>query len=422
MERIVLDNGLRLLLLPETESRIFTLDVWVDAGSRFETGYHSGISHLAEHMVFKGTETRSSLDISLAMDDIGGLINAYTGQEHTRYYVKTLGEYATQALELLTDMLLHAAIPARELELERQVVLEEIAMYEDSPEDMAHDNLAELVWQGHPLGTPISGTRESVSAIDREELLGFLRNRYTPDRMLLVCAGDFDRETVLRTVEQAFSIRPVSTETEPLTPPMFQTGIVRRQKENEQVCLELGFPGLSSTAPQRYTLTLLTALLGDGESSRLYQRLREELGLVYGVYAVHYGSKDAGLYTISVSTSAENQLVVLKEIGGVLTTLLTDGVPAEELNRVKKKVKTAFVMSLETVAARAAREGRSEHLSARSVSVEEVLAAWERVTEEDILCLAWQIFGGAAALSAVGPVEEESAYRAVLQTFPGGND
>lgn len=418
MERIVLDNGLRLLLLPEKDSRIVTLDAWVDAGSRFETGYRSGISHLAEHMVFKGTETRSSLDISLAMDDIGGLINAYTGQEHTRYYVKTLGEYAPQALELLLDMLLHAAVPARELELERQVVLEEIAMYEDSPEDVAHDTLAESVWQGHPLGAPISGTRESVGAIDREELLRFFRNRYTPDRMLLVCAGDFDRDTIVSMVEQAFADRPVSTEAESLSPPSFRASIVRRRKENEQVCLELGFPGLSSTAPQRYTLTLLTALLGDGESSRLYQRLREELGLVYGVYAVHYGSKDCGLYTISVSTSAENQQVVLEEIGGVLTALLTDGVSAEELTRVKKKVKTAFVMSLETVAARAAREGRSEHLSARSVSVEEVLAAWERVTAEDILRLARQIFGGVPALSAVGPVAEEAVYRAALETFP----
>lgn len=422
MERIVLDNGLRLLLLPEGGSRVFTLDVWVDAGSRYESGYHSGISHLAEHMVFKGTHSRSSLDISLAMDDLGGVINAYTGQEHTRYYVKTLGEYAGQALELLSDMLLHAAIPARELELERQVVLEEIAMYEDSPEDVAHDSLAELVWQGHPLGAPISGTPASVSEIDREELLRFLRNRYTPDRVLLVCAGDFDREAILQAVRRDFGDRPAGTEQEEQTAPLFCPGIVRRQKDNEQVCLELGFPGLSSTAEERFTLTLLTALLGDGESSRLYQRLREKLGLVYGVYAVHYASKDGGLYTISVSTSPENQLTVLEEIGGVLTRLLAQGITAQELERVKKKVKTGFVMSLETVAARAAREGRSEHLLGRSVPVEEVLSAWERVTAEELLALARRLFGGVPALSAVGPVAEESAYREILQTFPGGND
>lgn len=422
MERIVLDNGLRLLLLPESGSRVFTLDVWVDAGSRYESGYHSGISHLAEHMVFKGTEKRSSLDISLAMDDIGGVINAYTGQEHTRYYVKTLGEYAPQALELLTDMLLHATIPTRELELERQVVLEEIAMYEDSPEDVAHDSLAEMVWQGHPLGASISGTPASVSEIDREELLRFLHNRYTPDRMLLVCAGDFCREEILAAVERDFGSRPAGTEREEQAAPVFHPGILRRQKDNEQVCLELGFPGLSATTEERFTLGLLTALLGDGESSRLYQRLREELGLVYGVYAVHYASKDGGLYTISVSTSPENQLTVLEEIGGVLTRLLTQGVTAQELDRVKKKVKTGFIMSLETVAARAAREGRSEYLRERSLSVDEVLTAWGQVTAEDILRVAQRLFGGAVALSAVGPVAEESAYRAVLQSFPGGND
>ena len=194
MERIVLDNGLRLLMLPQPDARVFTLDVWVGAGSRYEQGFHGGISHLTEHMLFKGTETRSSRDISLAMDDIGGVINAYTGQEHTRYYIKTLREFVGQALELLADMLLCSAIPQRELELERQVVLEEIAMYEDSPEDTAHDGLTEMVWQGGMLGAPISGTRESVMAIDREELLRFLRERYTPDNMLVALLASIFRK------------------------------------------------------------------------------------------------------------------------------------------------------------------------------------------------------------------------------------
>ncbi|MBQ8684158.1 MAG: insulinase family protein [Clostridia bacterium] len=419
MEKIVLENGLRLLLLPQSEARVFTLDVWVGAGSRYEAGFHGGISHLAEHMLFKGTETRTSRDISLAMDDIGGVINAYTGQEHTRYYIKTLREFAGQALELLADMLLHSAIPQKELELERMVVLEEIAMYEDSPEDTAHDGLTEMVWQGGALGAPISGTRESVLAIDREELLRFLHERYTPDNMLVVCAGGFDEAAVRAAVEATFGHRPTGTGHPVDDTPVFVPGILRREKPYEQVSLELGFPGLPVDASERFTLSLLTALLGDGESSRLYQRLREELGLVYGVFTTHYASRDVGMYTISASTSPDNQLTVLQEIGEVLTHFLTEEITAEELRRTKTRVKTSFLMSLETVAALAAREGRSEWVLGRSVPVEDVLAAWEAVTAEDILVLARRLFAGPVALAAVGPAAEEAVLRQVLATFPG---
>ena len=419
MERIVLENGLRLLLLPQPESHVFTLDVWVGAGSRYEQGFHAGISHLTEHMLFKGTATRTSRDISLAMDDIGGVINAYTGQEHTRYYVKTLREFAGQAVELLADMLLHAAMPARELELERQVVLEEIAMYEDSPEDVAHDSLTELVWQGGSLGAVISGTRESVLATDREELLRFLGSRYTPDNMLVVCAGGFDVPAIREAVEGAFGGRPRGDGHPTDDTPVFTPGILRREKPCEQVSLELAFPGLAADAPERFTLSLLTALLGDGESSRLYQRLREELGLVYGVYTTHYASREVGMYTISASTSPENQLRVLEEIGGVLTRFLAEELTPEELRRTKTRVKTGFLMSLETVAAHAAREGRSEWVLGRSVPVEEVLATWEAVTAEDILALARRLFGGPVALAAVGPAAEETDYRRMLATYPG---
>ena len=418
MERIVLDNGLRLLLLPRPDSRVFTLDVWVGAGSRYEQGFPAGISHLTEHMLFKGTETRTSRDISLAMDDIGGVINAYTGQEHTRYYVKTLSEFAEQAVELLADMLLHAAIPERELELERQVVLEEIAMYEDSPEDTAHDGLTELVWQGGSLGANISGTRESVLATGREDLLRFLGRRYTPDNMLVVCAGGFDMPAIRRAVEATFGERSRGKGHPTDDTPTFVPGIFRRVKPYEQVSLELAFPGLAVDAPERFALSLLTALLGDGESSRLYQRLREELGLVYGVYTTHYASRDVGMYTISASTSPDNQVQVLEEIGGVLTRFVAEAVTPEELARTKTRVKTGFLMSLETVAAHAAREGRSEWVLGRSVPVEEVLAAWEAVTAEDILALARRLFCGATALAAVGPAAEEPVLQQTLTAYP----
>lgn len=419
MERIVLNNGLRLLLLPQPEARVFTLDVWVGAGSRYEAGFHGGISHLTEHMLFKGTATRTSRDISLAVDDIGGVINAYTGQEHTRYYIKTLGEFAVQALTLLADMLQGATIPQRELELEKQVVLEEIAMYEDSPEDVAHDGLTEMVWQGSALGASISGTRESVIAIDREEVLRFLAQQYTPDNMLVVCAGGFDVAAVRAAVEATFGSRPAGDGHPTDETPTFVSGILRRVKPHEQVCLEVGFPGLPVDAPERFTLTLMTALLGDGESSRLYQRLREELGLVYGVFTTHYACQGTGIYTIAASTSPDNQLTVLSEIGAVLTRFLTEEITPEELRRTKTRVKTGFLMSLETVAAYAAREGRCEWVLGYNIPVEQVLAAWDAVTPKDIIALARRPFSGPVALAAVGPAAEEAELRRVLDTYPG---
>lgn len=420
MERIVFDNGFRLLLLHQADCPVCTLDVWVGVGSRYEQGYHGGISHLAEHMVFKSTHSRSSLEISLAMDDIGGAINAYTGQEHTRYYVKTLGEYSEQALELLADLLLHPAVPSRELELEREVVLEEIAMYEDSPEDLTHDLLVGQVWQKHPMGDLVSGTRESVSAIEREELLRFYGEHYVPNRMVMVCAGDFDRDSMLSAVERLFGSLPAGEALPSQPSPWFCQGFALHPKDNEQVCMELGFPGLSSLDEERHALSLFTCLLGDGESSRLFQRLREQLGLVYSVYAVNYAAIDGGVYTISVATTPDKQLMVLKEIGGVLTCLLQDGITDEELARAKKKVKTGLLMSLETVAARAAREGRSEQLRGCSVPVEEVLSAWERVTKEDVLAVARRVLKQPCALAAVGPLLSEDTYRQVLAEFPGG--
>lgn len=419
MQRLILDNGMRVLLLPQEDTRVFTLDVWVQAGSRYENGYHGGISHLMEHMLFKGTERRTSRDISLAMDAVGGVMNAYTGQEATRYYIQTLGEYADAALDLLSDMLLHTTIPERELALERQVVLEEIAMYEDSAEDTAHDSLTEAVWKGSGLGAPISGTRESVLAIDREELLRFLRDKYTPDRMVMVCAGSFDPVAVEKQIRQDFGSCPTGTRPDIPDSPLFIPSIVSQKKAYEQVSLELGFPGLPSDSPERYALSLLTAVVGDGESSRLYQRLREELGLTYGIYAVHYACLGAGMYTVSASVSPKNQMQALEEIGKVLTQLVEEGITEEELVRAKARAKAALIMSQETVAARAAREGRSERLFGRSVKVQEVLEAWERITCADVLRLARQIFVNTPALSVVGPVEEEEAYRPVLEAaFP----
>lgn len=420
MQRIRLDNGLRLLLLPEPTARVFTLDVWVTAGSRYEAGYPGGISHLAEHMLFKGTARRTARQISEEADNMGGVLNAYTGQEYTRYYMQTLSDCAFEAVDLLTDMLQHAAVPEKELEAERRVVLEEIAMYEDSADDLAHDSLVEFVWQGNSLGAPISGTRQSVSAIGRDALLRFLQENYTPDRLTVVCAGGFDGAAMEARLRQLWDGIPAGSDLPAAQPPAFQAGVTCRRKDFEQISFELAFPGLPSGDEGRFALSLLNAVVGGGESSRLYQRLREELGLTYGIFSVNYDSRGAGLYTVCASVSPENQRQALREIGQVLARLLRDGVTEEELRRTKAHVKTAFLMGLETVAARAARAGRGEVILGRQTTVDEVLARWDALTAADLHRVALRLFSSPPALAAVGPVETEATYACWLQEDFGG--
>ena len=415
MQRIELNNGLRLLLLPEAAARVFTLDVWLSVGSRYEEGFPAGIAHLAEHMLFKGTERRTSRQISEEMDNMGGVMNAYTGQEYTRYYIQTLGEYAFQAVDLLTDMLLHASIPEKELESERRVVLEEIAMYEDSAEDLAHDSLVEHVWQGDPLGTPISGTPQSVSDIDRATLRRFLQENYTADRITVVCAGDFDPAAMEELLRRELDDLPVGRGLKMGEPPVFHDGVVCRRKDFEQVSLELGFRGLSTGAPDRFALSLLTSIVGGGESSRLYQRLREELGLTYGIFAANYDNHGAGIYAICASVSPENQRQALLEIGCELRRLTEEGISEEELRRTKAHAKIALLMSQETVAARAARVGRGEVVLGKQTSVDEVLARWDSLCAADLQALARRIFGATPALAAVGPVATREEYALWLQ-------
>ncbi|MBQ5840620.1 MAG: insulinase family protein [Clostridia bacterium] len=420
MQRIELDNGLRLLLLPEAAARVFTLDVWLSVGSRYEEGYPAGIAHLTEHMLFKGTARRTSRQISEEIDNMGGVMNAYTGQEYTRYYIQTLGEYAPQAVDLLTDMLLHAAIPEKELEAERRVVLEEIAMYEDSAEDLAHDSLVEHVWQGDPLGTPISGTPQSVMAIDGITLHRFLQENYTADRMTVVCAGDFDPVAMEALLRRALGGLSKGRGLQTGAPPVFHHGVVCRRKDFEQVSLELGFRGLPTGDADRFALSLLTAIVGGGESSRLYQRLREELGLTYGIFAANYDNHGAGLYAVCASVSPENQQQALLEIGREIRRLVEEGVSEEELRRTKAHAKISLLMSQETVAARAARVGRGEVVMGRQTSVDEVLARWDSLQAADLQALARRLFGNVPALAAVGPVATREEYAQWLQEAFGG--
>ena len=304
LEKLTLDNGLRVLLLPVEGALSASVGVWVEAGARYEPADKQGISHFVEHMAFKGTHTRTARQISEEMDLLGGGMNAYTTKEYTRFYAQTLAENARPAMELLADMLLHSRMAAEDVEVERGVILEEMAMYEDAGEDVAHEALCGAVWPRSPLGRPICGTRKTVESIQPGDLLRYVAEEYAPGRMVAVAAGGYNREEMLACIDSTLGGLKPGAPRPTADAPAFTPGVVLRKKKFEQVSLELAVPGLpfgEEEKSQRYALMLFNFIAGGGASSRLFLRLREELGLAYSIYSTHYASKGAGLFTVSAA-------------------------------------------------------------------------------------------------------------------------
>lgn len=418
LEKLRLDNGLRVLLLPVEGALSASVGVWIEAGSRYEAAAKQGISHFVEHMTFKGTTARTARQISEEMDLLGGGMNAYTTKEYTRFYAQTLAENARPAMELLTDMLLHSRMAAEDVELERGVILEEMAMYEDAGEDLAHEALCGAIWPDSPLGRPICGTRETVSAITPQDLLQYVAEEYTPGRMVAVAAGGYNREDMLDCLQSTLGRLKPGAPCPAADTPAFTPGVVLRKKKFEQVSLELAVPGIPSGAEDgdlRYALLLFNFIAGGGASSRLFLRLREELGLAYSVYSTHYASKGAGLFTVSAAVSPKQQFRVLGEIRDILAGL-AQGIGEEEFLRARAQIKSSFILGLETVAARATYVGRNELLEGRSIRETEVLSALDRLEPRDIERLAARLLQNASwALSAAGKVESKEMYLPFIQ-------
>ncbi len=420
MEKLVLDNGLRALLLAQPGARVASVSVWVEAGSRYEPAAAQGISHFVEHMLFKGTESRSARALSEEMDRLGGSLNAYTAQECTRYYAQCLAEHTADTLALLSDMLLHARLAPEDAATERQVILDEIAMYEDIGEELAHEALCAALWEGSPLGRPICGTRETVAALGAEDLRRYIQTQYTPERLIVVVAGGFDREAVLACLRGGLGALPRGGGRPQADRPRFRSALALRPKEFEQVSLELAFPGIPAGDSRRYAMMLLQYIVGGGVSSRLFQRLREERGLAYSVYSSHDAQTNAGLFTVSAGVAPERQTEALEEIRRVLSGLLEEGITPAELERARAQAKSAFILGLETVAARAGYAGRNEMTYGREVPEDEVIAALDGVDRPAVESLAQTLFAGTpVGLAAAGPVEAEEAYAPFLTPLCG---
>lgn len=400
----VLPNGLCVITEEMAHVRSVSVGIWVGVGSRHETAGTAGITHFIEHLLFKGTETRTARQIAEAMDAAGGQLNAFTGKECTCFYARVLDEHFDQAVEILSDLVLHPRFDAGDVEKEKNVILEEIMMYEDTPEDLVHDIFSEVLWPGHALGRPVQGTMASLRPLGRAQILAHYERFYVPGNMVVAVAGNVAHERAVEEVSRRFGAVRGAFPGAPDGRPEPAAGALYRAKEIEQVHLCLGVAGIPLGDPRIHTLHLLSNVLGGGTSSRLFQEIREERGLAYSVYAFHNSFQGAGLTGVYLATSPSSARSALALAEAEIARLKEHGVDEGELRRNKDQLKAAVLLGLESTSSRMTHLGKSRLLLGRVLSPEEIIGRIDRVTPEEVRSLAREIWpDGRMAVAAVGP-------------------
>ena len=401
----MLDNGLRILTERMTEVRSVSIGVWLTRGSRHETAERSGIAHFVEHMLFKGTASRSAEDIAQAIDSIGGQLDAFTAKEYAGYYIKVLDEHLPLALDVLSDIVLNPAFTPEDIEREKKVVVEEIKMVEDTPDDLVHEIFTQAFWDDHPLGRPILGTRDTVESFNARSLRSYFRNAYTPRNLIVSAVGNLEHAHVRDLVEQKFggltSIGELVREHAPRVVPTIHV----RNKELEQSHVCLGSTSYPQDHDDRYSSYVMNTLLGGSMSSRLFQNIREKRGLAYAVFSGLSAYRDAGSFTVYAGCSNDAVGEVVDLVVEELKQLKRAPVPGSELQRAKDHLKGSLMLSLESTASRMSNLARQEIYFDRQFSLDETVQGVERVTEDDVQRVATDLFKtGELAATVLGNV------------------
>lgn len=382
-QKTVLNNGVRILTEEIAHVRSVAIGLWVGAGSRDEQEGYEGISHFIEHMSFKGTQKRTAKDLAESLESVGGQLNAFTTKEYTCYYAKVLDEDMDLAIDVLSDMFFHSLFDEKEIEKEKKVVIEEIKMYEDAPDELIHDLFSEYVWNDHPLGKPILGTEESIVNLTREKIITYISRHYSPDNLVIAVAGKIRHEDVVQKLQPLFQeFRRGGRRVLEGTPTaLAQTKALN--KDTEQMHLILGVPGLSQDDPDIYALNVVNNILGGGLSSRLFQEIREQRGLAYSVYSYHSTYVDTGLLAIYAGTSPANTEEVVECTLRQVLLLMENGITQQELDRMKAQIKGGLYLGLESVSSRMSRLGKTELTYNRVITPEEMVEKIQKVTLED---------------------------------------
>lgn len=410
--KIVLDNGLRVVCEKIPYVRSISIGIWIGTGSRNEDRALNGVSHFIEHMVFKGTRNRSAKEIAEAIDNIGGQLNAFTGKECTCYYTKTLDSHYEIALEVLSDMLFHSRFLKKDIDVERKVIVEEIGMYEDSPEELVHDILSETVWEGDSLGYPILGTAESLDHIDKKAIQNYMEQHYTPANSVISIAGNFDDDKLLAALNRYFgnwNLRVPRSSQYPK--PHFGASKRLREKDTEQVHICLGFNGIEQGNDNLYPLMAINNVFGGGMSSRLFQKIREEKGLVYSIYTYPSTYQDAGLFTVYAGMKPEHMETVLSLIVREIRSLLKDGISSDDLQKSKEQLKGSYILGLESTSSRMNSIGKSELLLNRINTPEEILDKIDAITLESVRQVIDRVFIlEQVGFTAVGSIRKDISF------------
>jgi len=420
LTRTVLPGGLRIVTEAMPSVRSLSVGVWVPVGSRDESVSLAGTSHFLEHLLFKGTATRSALDIASSMDAVGGEFNAFTEKEHTCFYATVLDRDLPLAIDIICDVVLNATLTAQDIDVERSVVLEEIAMRDDDPADLVHDEFAATLFGDTPLGRPVLGSVTSIGALSRRQIAGYYKRRYTPDAMVVSVAGNVTHAEVTSLVRRAFagrldaSLAPKSPR-DPLPKrahaPARRVAVVA--DDTEQANLVLGTHGVSRHDPRRFAIGVLSAALGGGMSSRLFQRIREERGLAYSVYSFSGGYADVGVFGVYAGCQPGKADEVLglmtEELDAAANGSLTDA----EIERGKGQMRGGIVLGLEDSGSRMTRIGKSELVYGEILGVDDLLAIVDGITPQDVTDVAADLLARARCLTVVGPFGEHDFDGAV---------
>jgi predicted Zn-dependent peptidase len=408
--RTVLPGGLRVVSEAMPGVRSVTVGVWVPVGSRDESVQLAGTSHFLEHLLFKGTASRSALDIASAMDAVGGEFNAFTEKEHTCFYATVLDRDLALAIDIVSDVVLNATVSAEDVDVERSVVLEEIAMRDDDPSDLVHDEFASALFGDTPLGRPILGTVDSIAGLSRRQIAGYYHRRYATESMVVSLAGNVDHADAVRQIRTSFAgrldaSRAIAPTSPPrpaaLAPPAQAVAVVN--DDTEQANIMLGTYGVSRHDPKRFAVGVLSSALGGGMSSRLFQRIREERGLAYSVYSFSTTYSDAGQFGVYAGCQPGKADEVLGLMIAELDSVASGELTAAEIERGKGQMRGSIVLGLEDSGSRMTRIGKSELVYGDILGVDDLLTCVDEVTPESVAEVAAELLAQPRCLTVVGP-------------------
>lgn len=416
VEKHRLNNGVRVVIEKIPHVKSVSLGFWVGVGSNHENINNNGITHFIEHMLFKGTKNRTAKQIAESIDSIGGQLNAFTSKECTCYYAKVLDTHLPVAVDVLTDMLFHSTFSEAEIEKEKSVVLEEINMYEDSPEDLAHDLLAQTVFHNHSLGLPILGSHGTVNCFHREMLLDYVRDNYTADNIVISVAGNFDQEQLFQLLEEKFAGHfGIGAERQESNPPVFHRNVSVRYKDIEQLHLCIGLKGVPLGDKDLYPLLVMNNVFGGSMSSRLFQNIREDKGLAYSVFSYPSSYKQIGMMTIYAGINPNQLSEVTKLMNEEIQIIKEKGLTEEELYKSKEQLKGNYILGLESTSSRMTAIGKSELLLNQVYTQKEVLEKIDAVALEEVHQVIQKIFDlEHASVALVGKADAKTDVHAFL--------